>query len=43
MAQDRTSASDFNMPSAAIDFAKTPFMMSPNRMVDVLGLVVADL
>jgi hypothetical protein len=41
MAQDRLSSEFFEMPSAAIDFAK-PEVMAPERMAGVLKIIAAS-
>lgn len=42
MAQDRRSASNFEMPSAAIDLGKAEFVCSPRRMAQVLTSIAED-
>jgi len=39
LAQDRTSSGWFEMPSAAIDFAKAEIVMPPERMASVLTII----
>ena len=39
IAQDRTSAEWFEMPSAAIDFAKAEIVMPPHRMASALDII----
>jgi two-component system chemotaxis response regulator CheB len=39
IAQDRTSSHCFEMPSAAIDFAKAEIVMPPQRMASVLSII----
>jgi chemotaxis response regulator CheB len=42
MAQDRSSASDFEMPSAAIDYGKAEIVAPPWRMAEMLRLIAED-
>ena len=42
MAQDRISASDFEMPSAAIDYGKAEITAPPWRMAEMLQLIAED-
>jgi chemotaxis response regulator CheB len=42
MAQDRISASDFEMPSAAIDCGKAEIVAPPWRMAEMLQLIAED-
>jgi two-component system chemotaxis response regulator CheB len=42
MAQNRASASDFEMPSAAIDFGKAEIMAPPWRMAEMLNLLAEE-
>lgn len=39
LAQDRISSGSFEMPSAAIDFAKAEIVMPPERMASVLKII----
>jgi two-component system chemotaxis response regulator CheB len=39
IAQDRTSSEYFEMPAAAIDFAKAEIVMPPQRIADVLKII----
>jgi chemotaxis response regulator CheB len=42
MAQDRASASDFEMPCAAIDFGKAEIVAPPWRMAEMLQLIAEE-
>lgn len=42
MAQNRISASDFEMPSAAIDYGKAEIVAPPWRMAQMLQLIAED-
>ena len=42
MAQNRRSATDFEMPSAAIDLGRAEIVCSPSRMAQVLTLLAQD-
>lgn len=42
MAQDRVSAINFEMPSAAIDFGRAEIVCSPSQMAKVLTLIAQD-
>lgn len=39
IAQDRASSESFEMPSAAIDFAKAEIVMPPERMASVMNII----
>jgi len=39
MAQDRVSSGWFEMPSAAIDFAKAEIVLPPERLASVLNII----
>jgi two-component system chemotaxis response regulator CheB len=41
-AQDRTSSRFFEMPSAAIDFAKAEIVMPPQRIANVLQIIAQE-
>lgn len=42
MAQNRASALDFEMPSAAIDFGRAEIIAPPRRMAEMLSLVAEE-